>query len=205
MPTIDVFTFTSITISLFMILNAYGQIPVFLALLAPYDTKRQQKIMIREMLIALAVLFLFIFFGSKMLQIIGVTKSTLGIGGGVLLFIISLSLLFPKDSSTKGMPVHEPMVVPLAIPGIAGPGTMTAIMVFTAEYGLVSTSAALMLAWIPSLIILLCSSYIKNYLGEKGLQAIERLGGMIIALIGVQMIATGIIDMVKESFNIIVK
>lgn len=192
----------TITIMIFLLLNAYAQIPVFLALLANYDHKRQKAIILREMLIALGVLLLFIFFGNEVLSLIGITEPVIRIAGGLLLVIISLNMIFPKESSTRGLPQHEPFIVPLAIPCIAGPGTMTALMVLAKESGSTVAVIALILAWIPSVIILFASSYIRQYLGDKGIQAIERLGGMLIVLIGVQMFAMGIVGLVKQSFTI---
>lgn len=191
------------TITIFLLLNSYAQIPVFLALLSNFDQKRQRNIILREMLIALGVLLLFIFFGNEVLTLIGISEPIIRIAGGLLLVIISLNMIFPKESSTKGMPQNEPFIVPLAIPCIAGPGTMTALMVLAKESGVGIATTALIAAWIPSLIILLASSYIRNYLGEKGIQAIERLGGMLIVLIGVQMFATGVVGLVKQSFPLV--
>ena len=199
MPTENV-SFITLVISIFILLNSYAQIPVYLALLANFDRKRQRYIIIREMIFVFIILILFIFFGIKVLQIIGIKQPIIGIAGGLLLIIIALNMIFPKEASTKGMPQHEPFIVPLAIPCIAGPGSITALMVFAKQLGPMVATAALFIAWIPSTILLLLSSYIKDYLGEKGLEAVERLGGMVIVLIGIQMCALGIVDLVKESF-----
>jgi len=189
-----------ISISIFFVFNSIGQIPVFIAILAPYEHRRQKTIIVRELLISLLVLLLFTFFGDHILHKIGISKSTIGLAGGLLLFLISLNLIFPKDITTKGLPHHEPLIVPLAIPGLAGPGSIAAVMLYATQSGALITSLALLIAWIPSFILLLAASYIKNYLGDKGVQAVEKLGGMIICLIGIQMVANGIIDLVKENF-----
>ena len=193
-------SFFTLCISLFLVLNAVGQVPVFLALLAKYEPKDQRRIIIREVTIALGILLLFIFFGSEILHLIGISASVIGIGGGLLLIIIALTLIFPKDASLEGMPQHEPFIVPLAIPGLAGPGTIAAVMLFATKIGSVKTALAMLVAWIPSAILILTSSYIKKYLGEKGVQAVERLGGMLIFLIGIQMFCVGAINIVKEYF-----
>jgi multiple antibiotic resistance protein len=194
-------SFITITISIFLLLNSYAQIPVFLALLANFDAKRQKIIIFREMIIALIVLIIFIFFGMQVLKLIGIKAPVIGIGGGFLLIVIALNMIFPKETKTEGLPAHEPFIVPLAIPCIAGPATMTSVMLFAEQQGALLTTTALFVAWVPSLVVVLASSYIKNYLGDKGLKAVERLGGMLIFLVGIQMLASGTIDLIKISFN----
>jgi multiple antibiotic resistance protein len=190
----------TIGVSVFFLFNSIGQLPMFLALLAPYEHKRQKKIITRELIIAGCILFLFAFFGDNILHVLGISRYTVGMAGGLLLVLISLTLIFPKESTTKGLPHHEPMIVPLAMPGLAGPGSIAAVMLYASQYGILATSAGIFLAWIPSLAILLGASYIRNYLGEKGMQAVERLGGMLICLVGVDMLAHGCIQIVKEAF-----
>jgi multiple antibiotic resistance protein len=193
--------FISNVIMLFVIYNALGQIPVFLAILSPYEHKRQRAIILRESLIALGVLLLFDLFGKNVLNAIGVSQSVFGIAGGLLLFLIAMTLIFPKaEKPSEGLPRHEPMIVPLAIPGLAGPGAISTIIVASNNLGTLGAAGALVLAWIPSTIILFAASYLKKFLGEKGLHAIERLGGMLICLLGAQMIANGTTLYVKENF-----
>ena len=191
----------TIAISLFLVMNAVGQIPLFIAILARYEHKHQKIIIFRELLIALALLLLFNFFGDRILSWIGISQSVIGMAGGVLLIIVALEMVFPKEKSTKGLPHHEPIVVPLAIPVITGPGAITMTMLFAHETDQpLLVALAVLIGWIPSLLILLASSYLKNFLGNKGLMAVERLGGMLVTLIGIQMLAAGIINFVKESF-----
>lgn len=200
----DIKIFLSLSISIFFVFNAIGQMPIFLAILAPFDPDRQRKIIIRELVIALVILLAFNFFGEKILAALRITKSTIGIAGGLLLVIIAINLIFPKNeqsiltSSSK----REPLIIPLAIPGLAGPGSIATVMIFATQYGHFISAGAILAAWIPSLILLLSSSYVKKYLGEKGLQAVEKFGGMLIWLIGIEMFATGVIDLVKTSFMI---
>lgn len=194
-------SFFANVVMLFVIYNAMGQIPVFLAILAPYEHKRQRQIIIRESLIALGILLLFDIFGKDVLTVIGVSQSVLGIAGGLLLFLIAMTLIFPKaEKASEGLPRHDPLIVPLAIPGLAGPGAITTIIVSAGNLGIASAAGALLCAWIPSTAILFAASYLKKFLGEKGLHAVERLGGMLICLLGVQMIANGTTLYIKENF-----
>lgn len=194
-------SFGSMLLTIFMLMNAAPQIPIFLNLLSDYTAKKQRLIIIREMSIALLVLLTFIFFGSKVLRLLDVDHYVVGIAGGLLLILISLNMVFPKEKTITGIPaLEEPFIVPLAIPCTAGPGTMTALMVFSEQQGAMRATSALIAAWLLSLIIILLSSFVKKYLGHKGLKAVERLSGMLIFLFGVQMIANGAIVFIKSSF-----
>jgi multiple antibiotic resistance protein len=197
--------FLTIAAAIFFVINATGQIPLFLAMLARFDQKRQLKIITRELIVALLILLLFTFFGDGILRVLGISRPIIAIAGGVLLFLISLTMIFPKtvaDGPDKPI-LHEPMIIPLAIPVITGPGVITTVMLYAHETGSASlVAAAAFAAWVPSLIILLLGSYIKQSLGEKGLIAVERLGGMLVCLIGIQMLTNGTLLLVKEYFSI---
>lgn len=197
--------FFTIAAAIFFVLNATGQIPLFLAMLARFDQKRQLKIITRELVVALIILLLFTFFGDMILRVLGITRPIIAIAGGVLLFLISLTMIFPKsvaDNNDKAL-THEPMIIPLAIPVITGPGAITTVMLYAHETGnAFMVAGAAFAAWVPSLIILLLGSYIKQILGEKGLVAVERLGGMLVCLIGIQMLTSGTLLLVKEYFSI---
>jgi multiple antibiotic resistance protein len=197
--------FLTIAAAIFFVINATGQIPLFLAMLARFDQKQQLRIITRELTVALVILLLFTFFGDGILRILGITRPIIAIAGGVLLFLISLTMIFPKITSDDGEKAlkNEPMIIPLAIPVITGPGAITTVMLYAHETGSAFLVAgATFAAWVPSLIILLLGSYIKQILGEKGLVAVERLGGMLVCLIGVQMLTNGILLLVKEYFSI---
>lgn len=196
-------SFFTITVAIFLVLNATGQIPLFLALLARFDHRRQMKIICRELSVALGILLLFTFCGDKVLNILGISRPIIGMAGGILLFLISLTMVFPRKNGSEETLTQEPVIIPLAIPIITGPGAIATVMLYAHETGnswLVASAA--FAAWVPSLIIILLGSYIKKLLGEKGLVAIERLGGMLVCLIGVQMFASGTLLIVKEFFNI---
>jgi multiple antibiotic resistance protein len=203
METYSNLTFWKAILSMFFIFNSLGMIPAFVSMLGRYSEKKQRKIIVTELTIALIVLLAFAFFGSKILSSIRISQSSLGIGGGLLLIVISLSLIFPKIDpglSKKDLPTKEPFIIPLAIPGLAGPGTIASVMIFSSEVGPLKASLAFFLAWVPSLIVILLASFIKRILGEKGLLAVEKLGGMLIFLIGIEMFSSGVILLIKTNF-----
>lgn len=189
----------SIIVSLFVILNALGNIPVFIALLKDFDAKRQRIIIIRELLIALAIMLLFSYFGEEVLSLLNINIPIFRVGGGILLALIALSMLFPKPHSAETLP-EEPFIVPLAIPIITGPGTISSIIVFSQEQGPGMMVFCILAAWIPSITFLLLSSFLKKVLGEKVLFAFERFAGMILMFIATQMFTTGLSEYAHEFF-----
>ena len=201
--TLSAESFSTIAFTIFFILNAPGQIPLFLAMLGRFNHKRQLKIIARELTIALILLLLFIFCGEWILKVLGISQAVIAAAGGILLFLISLTMIFPKPQSPTEVLTVEPMVIPLAIPVITGPGAITTVMTYAHETGRPGMVAlAAFCAWVPSLIILLLGSYIKKILGDKGLMAIERLGGMLVCLIGINMATSGFFRLVSEFFQI---
>ncbi len=158
-------SFFAMVVSLFFVLNALGNIPLFVGLLAPFNEKRQRKIIARELLIALLVLLLFNFFGVNIMALLGISQSVLGVAGGTLLFLIAIEMIFPKSSrDLHESKRQEPMIVPLAIPLVAGPGAISVIMVYAEQLqNNWISSCILIAAWIPTFIILLLSSKIKRF------------------------------------------
>ena len=187
--------------SLFFVLNSLGNVPFFVGILSSYPVKRQRKIIAREMAIALFILLLFNFFGDEILGVLGIDRCAMGIAGGTLLFLISLSMIFPKPKTMK-VPQREPFIFPLALPAVAGPGAITAVMIYSQQV----SSPFLMVvpifaAWLCTALVLLASANIKNFLGQKGLTACERLGGMVISLIAVQMFTSGVVGLLQNNLH----
>ncbi len=194
---------SAMTISFFFVLNSLGNIPVFVGLLGKYDAKKQRRIIFRELLIALGILLLFNFFGDNVLKTIGISQPVLGVAGGTLLFIIALGMIFPRAHDDLEAQRSEPVIVPLATPSVAGPGAIATVMVYSEQlHSVWLTSSIILFAWIPTFIILMLSSNIKYVLGEKGLIACQKLGGMLISLIAVQMICTGLTHLLQAALHI---
>ena len=185
------------TFALFLLMDAVGNIPLFISILKDIETKRQKFIIFRELVIALIVMVLFTFFGDILLQSIGITSYTVLVSGGIILFILSLKMIFPsrKDVEVDTPTDKEPLIVPLAIPLVAGPGVLAAIMLYSKqEESNLATIAAIFIAWVVSTIILLSSVYLKKALGWRGIIACERLMGLILMLLAIQMFLSGITE-----------
>lgn len=178
----------------FLLMDPLGNIPVFLSILKDVPSKRLNKVIFRELIIALAFIIGFYFIGEFLMHLLKVEDYTLKIAGGVILFLIALKMIF-KDSSEKKIEKlkYEPFIVPLAIPLVAGPAILSAVMINAqAASNTPGTLSAIFIAWGVTTPILLTAGFLQKILGEKGLDACERLMGLILILLSIQMILDGI-------------
>ena len=180
---------------LFLIMDPLGNIPLFLSVLKGVPEARRGHVLRRELFIALAALLLFLAIGSAVLDFLRLSQEAIGIGGGVILFLIALRMIFPHEGAKMSASYNgEPLIVPLAIPMIAGPSSLAMVMLMReqANGDWVSMLLVVALAWVCTAIILLSSKYLFRILGERGLIAIERLMGMVLIIMSVQMLLEGI-------------
>jgi multiple antibiotic resistance protein len=189
-------TLISAALLLFLVMDPLGNIAFFVAALKPVAPERRRKVVIRELLIALGVLIFFLFSGQYALKALHISEPALTMGGGIILLLIALRMIFPAPDKPLREQVEgsEPFIVPLAIPYVAGPSAMaTELLLMSQEPGRwPEWLAALLLAWLVTGIILLFSTGLNKYLGEKGLIAIERLMGMVLVTVSVEMLMNGI-------------
>jgi MarC family membrane protein len=180
---------------LFLVMDPLGNIPPFLTVLKSVDSQKRKKIVIRELLIALFVLIFFLFFGQFVLSILQITEPSLSIAGGIILFLIALRMIFSVSEGMFGQnPEGEPFIVPLAIPLVAGPSALSTVLLLSTREPsrILEWLIALICAWVFSAIILLFADGLSKILGQRVLTALERLMGMILTTIAVQMFLTGI-------------
>lgn len=185
-----------IAISLFLVMDSVGNIPLYMSILKDIPHKRQFIIILREMVIALFVIILFNFAGDGLLRLLHIHPQTVEIAGGLILFLLSLKMIFPseQESESSYKKIKEPFIVPLAIPLVAGPAVLATVMLFSRK---VDNSfimiSAIFLSWVASLLILLASPFLSKILKEKGLMALERLMGFILVLLSVEMFVNGVL------------
>ncbi|WP_068468079.1 MarC family protein [Candidatus Protochlamydia phocaeensis] len=185
----------NIALALFLIMDPVGNISSYHTLVGGLDSKRQNWIIFREMLIALLVMIGFNYLGEYIFDFLDLSETTVRISSGLILFLIAIKILFTaSDSPRANLPKGEPFIFPLAVPLIAGPGLMATIMLYAhlEPYQSIMLSAIL-IAWLLSVIILFFSNTIKRVLGSNGLMACERLIGMVLVLISVQRLLEGIL------------
>jgi len=194
----------SAILTLFLIMDPIGNVPMFMSQIKDLDERRRSWVVARENVFALLILCFFLFFGPTLTSLLHIGRPALYISGGVLLFIIALGMIFPglfhpnigADNPAGG----EPFIVPLATPFVAGPSCMATLMLFTSGHPerIWQWFLALLIAWSFSTIILMLSSVLSRLLGRRGLQACERLMGMILTVIAVQMFLNGMEEFTRD-------
>ena len=185
----------SAAITLFLIMDPLGNLPVFMSVLKTIEPKRRRIVLARELLFSLIIMLTFLFSGQVVLDFLNVRQESVSIAGGIILFLIGLRMIFPQPGGVTGLTSgEEPFIVPLAIPMIAGPSVLAALILLANQdhSRMLDWSMALGAAWLATATILMLSSTFHRLLGERGLTAIERLMGMILIMISIQMLLDGI-------------
>jgi MarC family membrane protein len=192
MPLAELF---SATILLLLVIDPFGNVPIVLATLAKVPRSRRAWIIVRECIAAYVVLLVFLLGGHTFLAWLGLSEVSLAIAGGIILFLIALRMVFRHPEGLFGdVPGAEPFLVPLAIPAIAGPSALATVML------MVSRDPGHRLAWIVALtvamlvttVVLVASHRLLRVLGERGMLAVERLMGLVLTAIAVQMLLDGL-------------
>ncbi|MCA3029388.1 MAG: MarC family protein [Rhodocyclaceae bacterium] len=180
---------------LFLVLDPLGNLPVVASLLKQVDSTRRARVVARECLIAYLILLAFMFGGRQFLDVMHLSEISLSIAGGVILFMIAINMVFKKADGVFGESLdHEPFIVPLAIPLIAGPSALATVMLMVsrepAKLGV--WVAAMTAAVVVSATLLILGEKIEKLLGQRAMEAIERLMGLILTAIAVEMLLGGI-------------
>lgn len=186
----------SATVLLFLIMDPLGNLPIFMSVLKHLEPKRRRAIVIRELLIALLLMLLFLFAGEKILSFLNLRSETVSISGGIIMFLIAIKMIFPsQEGSSSGLPAgEEPFLVPLAIPLVAGPSILATLMLLSHQFPhqINHLVVALLIAWGMSVFILMQSSLFIRLLGDKGVNALERLMGLLLVMLSTQMFLDGV-------------
>ncbi|HET6680289.1 MAG TPA: MarC family protein [Gemmatimonadaceae bacterium] len=188
-------TLLSAAVLLFLVMDPLGNVPLFLSALRRVDPERHRRIIVRELLIALALMLVFLFAGRHLLAVLRVSPAALTAAGGVILLLIALRMIFPTSEHTLREEVQgEPFVVPLAIPYTAGPSVLaTELLLMSREPARWPVwVVAVGIAWLASAVILYLASDLRKLLGDRGLTALERLMGMVLVIVAVEMLMQGI-------------
>jgi MarC family membrane protein len=187
-------SFASATILLLLITDPLGNIPIFVNSLKAVPQARRSRVILREVLIAFAVLLSFMFAGEVFLKALGLTDVSLQIGGAVVLFLIALRMVFPPAEPASPAPEGEPLIVPLAIPALAGPSALATVLL------LVSQAPERRLEWVSALsvtmavcaLVLLSADRLQRLVGLRVVSAFERLMGLILVSISIEMLIRGL-------------
>ncbi|RPI72975.1 MAG: NAAT family transporter [Desulfobacteraceae bacterium] len=185
----------SVSITLFLIMDPFGNIPIFLPILEKVPDRRRRKVLVRELLFALILIVIFVFCGRYVMNFLGLKQASVSMAGGLILFLIAVRMVFPAaeghtDKDLEG----EPLLVPLAVPLVAGPSLLSVLLLFsTAEPDhLLKLLFASGLAWAGTFAVLFSSTFLIRFLTKRGLIAVERLMGMILVALAVQLFLDGV-------------
>lgn len=188
--------FFNALILLVLITDPLGNIPLFISAMARVDEKRKNRVIIRECLIAFAILALAMLSGREILGFLGLSGDTLEAAGGVILLLIAINMIFPGSGAKlgEGGTTGEPLIVPIAVPLISGPSAMAAAMLVAAK------DPSRMLEWIGALLIcvtlsaisLKACAFLKRVLGDQFLVAVERLMGLVLTAVSIDMLLKGV-------------
>ncbi len=197
------YNFVSATVLLILITDPLGNIPLVIAALRDVPRERRVRVILREVAIAFAILLLFMVVGDRFLRMMSLTDLSLRIGGGIVLFLIALRMIFPHPDGALGNDPRsggEPFIVPLAIPALAGPSALATVMLLTSQ------APGKMLEWVGALTVTMCvcaaalvlAGRIQRWLGERTVMAFERLMGLVLVAISVEMMLAGIRTFVHQ-------
>ncbi len=188
-------TLFSAAVLLFLVLDPFGNIPFFVAALQNVPRERHKRVIVRELVIALFVLVGFLFAGEHILNALQISEPALRAAGGTVLFLIAIRMVFPRPGASLGEELSgEPFIVPLAVPYVAGPSALASVLLIMNQEPerWPEWLGALFCAWTLTGLIILMSSALAKRLGKRVLVAIERLMGMLLVALAIQMLMTGI-------------
>lgn len=184
-------------ITLLLVMDPLGNIPPFLSALKRVEPDRRRKVLLREILIAYVVLLAFLLGGEYLLRLLSLQEETVSIAGGIVLFLIALRMVFPREDAHRDVLEGEPFIVPLAIPLVAGPSALASLLLLQQQSTTLQLFLALTLAWTATAVILLSSTILYRLLKQRGLIAVERLMGMLLVMLAVQMFINGLAKFMK--------
>src|SRR3989344_3462112 len=186
-------TIYAATFMLLLILDPVGNIPMFLSLLKRVPPHRRKLVIAREMLFALCILVFFLFFGSYILNGMHISAPALSISGGIILFLTALRMIFPSNKDDDRERNAEPLLVPLAVPLVAGPSAIATVILFSTTFPDQKAQwlLGIFLAWFITAAVLIASDTLRKLLGDQMLEGIERLMGLILTTLAVQMLLAG--------------
>jgi MarC family membrane protein len=188
------YTFWSATILLLLITDPIGNIPIFANALKPVPPARRPWVILREIMIAFVLLLTFMFVGEGFLRVMNLSELALQIGGGVILFLIALRMVFPPPPRPDEEQLQEPLIVPLAVPAIAGPSALATVLLLVSQQPdrRMEWIGALCITMAVSAVVLVSAERIQRFIGDRLVTAVERLMGLVLVSVAVEMLLRGI-------------
>lgn len=188
-------SFVSALVLLLLVLDPLGSLPIFIPIMRGVAPERRRRVAVREVGIAFLVLFGFMIFGGGFLRLMHLSERSLEVAGGVILLIIAIRMIFSSGSAAYGLPQgREPLIFPLAVPLLAGPSAMATVLLLASRQPgrVIEWVAALAVAMLISGSVLLLAGRIRRLLGDSVISATEKLMGLVLTAIAVEMILAGL-------------
>ncbi|MGZ5267588.1 MAG: MarC family protein [Caldimonas sp.] len=188
-------SFLSAFILLLLVLDPFGSLPIFIPVMRTVPAARRRWVALREVAIAFAVLCLFMFFGEAFLRVMHLSERSLEVAGGVILLMVSIRMIFSQGGGVYGVPEgKEPLIFPLAVPLLAGPSAMATVLLLASRQPerVVEWVGALACAMAVSGLVLVGCARIRRWLGDSVVSALEKLMGLVLTAIAVEMILAGL-------------
>lgn len=194
----------SAAILLILVIDPFGNVPLVVSALRSTSAARRARVVLRECMIAYVVLLIFLFGGRAFLALMHLSETSLSIAGGVILFLIALRMVFSHPDGVFGdNAAAEPFIVPLAIPAIAGPSALATVMLMASREPehLNLWTIALSAAMAVTTVILLAADWLQRLLGERAMRAFERLMGLVLTAVAIEMLLGGIKSVAEQVRN----
>jgi MarC family membrane protein len=194
-------TFLSAVVLLLLVFDPFGNIPIFISALREVPRERRRLIIFRECLFALVILITFVFTGQQFLKLLGLSEVSLQIGGGVVLMLVAIRMVFPTKEGVYGQsPGGEPFIVPLAVPALAGPSALATVLLLVSRQPerTIEWVVAIGVAIVISAMVLAFAERLQQVLGERATAAFERLMGLILAAVAVELMLRGVRNFVFQ-------
>jgi MarC family membrane protein len=188
-------SFPSALILLLLVLDPFGSLPIFIPIMRGVVPERRAWVALREAGIAFVVLLAFMVFGESFLRVMRLSERSLEVAGGVILLMVAIRMIFGQGGSAYGAPEGpEPLIFPLAVPLLAGPSAMATVLLLASRQPdrVLDWAAALACAMVVAGIVLLLSDRIRKLLGDSVVSALEKLMGLVLTAIAVEMILAGL-------------
>ena len=195
-------TTATATLTLWLLMDPLGNLPVFSSVLHDVRPDRRRKVLVRELLLALGFLVLFLFVGRYVFGALHLEQASVRIAGGLILATIAFRMLFPGRDGVFGPSAGgEPLFFPLAVPMMAGPATLSLLLLLSGNDPSRTTDwlFAIVCAWAGSASILAFSGPLGRVLGEQGLSVLQKLMGMLLTCLAVQMLIEGVMGAMQRT------
>jgi MarC family membrane protein len=189
-------TFLSALVLLLLVLDPFGSLPVFVSVMRQVAPERRTRVALRESALAFAVLLAFMLTGQSFLSLMHLSERSLEVAGGVILLIIAMRMIFASGGELYAADGQgrEPLIFPLAVPLLAGPSAMATVLLLASRQPerVLDWVAALTVAMLVSAAVLLGADRIRRWIGSSMVSAIEKLMGLVLTAIAVEMILAGL-------------